>query len=192
MSRIQRVVALTAIFALLPAPILNARVPERSARAAATRFCEAIVRSGGFSYDEFEGTIRERIRPLISTRLLAAIDNIHECGRDWARRQPPNSTDKPPFVDCCVFSASADWFPNHFALLKSAPAAGGRRRVLVEYRYDSPQEHARWRIALYIALEQGRYVVDDFEVNADDSELEPWFVSSGSSNCKNGRWISRR
>lgn len=161
-------------------------VPRRQAEVAATRFCRAIVSAGGFSYDEFEGRTRRRMQPLLSKRLLASLDNVRECGRDWARHQPPNSTDKPPFIDCCVFSDSAEWLPTSFMLQDSTLQTDGRRRITVEYRYDAPQEHPRWHVALYIVKEGERYVVDDFEGGLDRSDH--WFATLEGPECKEGKW----
>jgi hypothetical protein len=122
----------------MDAGAIASSVPQKDAEEAVTSFFQAIVSPGhSFSYWEFEGEARERMKLLLSKRLLANLDNMHDCFRDWARHQPPNSTDKPPGVDCCVFTASADWFPTSFALQKSELMPDGRRRVTVEYRFDS-------------------------------------------------------
>jgi hypothetical protein len=163
-------------------------VPRGPAEAAATRFCQAVI-SGGFSYWEFEGKERRRIQPLVSKRLLAHLDNIHACVRDWARHQPPGSTDKPPGVDCCVFSASADWLPTSFSIQKSELLPDGRRRLTVEYQYDSATEHARWHVALYILNEGQRHVVDDFEGGLDDPQSERWLEAADHPQCKQGKWV---
>lgn len=163
-------------------------VPRRQAEAAARGFCQAVV-SGGFSYWEFEGKARQRMKPLLSKRLLARLDNLHACFRDWARHQPPNSTDKPPGVDCCVFSASADWSPTSFSLQKSITLPDGRRRVAIEYRFDSEHEHARWHVAVSIVRDEQSYVVDDFEGGLDDPEADRWFVGAEDPQCKQGKWL---
>lgn len=164
-------------------------VSRKSAEAAATAFCQAVVSGdGAFSDWEFEGETRRRMKPLLSKRLLAHLDSIHACVRDWARNQPPGSTDKPPGVDCCVFTASADWSPTSFQLRKAELIADGRTRVTVEYRFDSPYEHARWMVALYIVKEDRRYVVDDFEGGVDRGSVS-WFVLSPWPQCQNGKWV---
>lgn len=166
------------------------QISQRAARDAAKRFCRAILSPNGFSYWDFEGKTRDRMRPLISKRLLLELVNTHDCGLDWASHQPANSTDKPPFVDCCVFSASADWSPTSFVIQKSEPLSDGRRRVTVEYRFDSAYEHGRWHIALYVTREDGRYVVDDFEGGLDEPEADRWFVLSESPDCRAGKWVA--
>jgi hypothetical protein len=166
------------------------RISERAARDTARRFCRAILGENGFSYWDFEGKTRDRMRPLISRRLLLKLDSTRDCARDWASHQPANSTDKPPFVDCCVFSASADWSPTSFVIQKSEPLSDGRRRVTVEYRFDSASEHARWHVALYVTREGVRYVVDDFEGGLDEPRSERWFVLNESRDCRAGKWVA--
>ena len=152
-----------AISLLLSARAVAGNTLQVDAEAAARRFCKANLGSGGFSYDAFEGGTRERIKPLVSEHLLRTLDSMHDCGRDWVRRQPAGSTDKPPFVDCCVFTASVDYSPTSFMLKSSRLQPDGRWRITVEYAYDSSREHGRWLVAVYIVKEAGRYVVDDFE-----------------------------
>ena len=174
--------------ALLSTEAVADSVSREEAEAAATRFGAAIVESGGFSFDQFEGGVRETFQPLLSRKLTAELDNIHNCGRDWASHQPPDSTDKPPFIDCCVFSGSSDWSPNSFAIQNSAPVSDGRRRVVIEYRYDSPSERSRWPVAVYVVGEEGRYVIDDFEGGL--GQRDSWFVTTGSPHCRDGKWIT--
>jgi hypothetical protein len=164
-------------------------VPQTEAFAVVTRFCREVEIHGGFSYWEFEGTNRQRMKPLLSKRLLARLDNTHACFRDWARHQPLNSTDKPPGVDCCIFSASADWLPDSFAIQESRRLPDGRQRVTVEYGRDSPREPETSHIAVYVTNEGGRYVVDDFEGGFDDPQSDRWFVADDDPNCKEGKWV---
>jgi hypothetical protein len=181
--------AKTTIGLLLQGSVLAGAVPGGSIEVAANRFCQTVVQNG-FSHWEFEGQTRERMKPLLSKRLLATLDNIHDCGRDWAAHQPSNSTDKPPFVDCCVFYASNDWHPTSFVLQNSQLLSDGRHRVTVEYRFDSPYEHGLWHVAVYVAEEQGRYVVDDFEGGLDGGETEHWFELVEPPECKSGKWVA--
>jgi hypothetical protein len=178
-----------AISLLLSARAVAGDTSQADAEAAAKRFCKANLGSGGFSYDEFEGATRERIKPLVSKLLLRTLDSVHDCGRDWLRRQPAGSTDKPPFVDCCVFSASADWPPTSFVLKSSRLQSDGRWRTTVEYAYDSSREHARWPVAVYVVKEAGRYVVDDFEGGLGGPEASHWFVLDDIPSCKDGKWV---
>jgi hypothetical protein len=165
-------------------------VPRGQAEVTATSFYRTILGPSGFSYWEFEGKARQRMKPLLSKRLLVHLDNLHTCFRDWASHQSPNSTDKPPGVDCCVFSASADWSPTSFALQESNASPDGRRRVTIEYRFDSAHEHARWHVAVYIVKEGQRFVVDDFEGGLDDPKSDRWFEVRDDSQCKQGKWVS--
>lgn len=187
-DRLPSVMAIGAALLMQVAAIANP-VPRAQAEVAAARFCRAILGPSGFSYWEFEGEVRRRMKPLLSKRLLAHLDDLHACFRDWASHQPPDSTDKPPGVDCCVFSASADWSPTGFAVRKSDALPDGRRRVTIEYRFDSAHEHARWNVAVYIVKEGQRYVVDDFEGGLDDPASGRWFVSADDPQCKQGKWV---
>jgi hypothetical protein len=175
---------------LLQGSVSANSVSRKEAATAATKFCRANLSPGGFSYWEFEGKTRDRMKRLLSKRLLASLDNVHACVRDWAAHQPKDSTDKPPGVDCCVFSASADWSPTSFALQDSEELPDGRRRVTVEYRFESTKEHGRWHVAVYVVNEGGRFVVDDFEGGLDDPESERWFAATQDPDCKDGKWIS--
>jgi hypothetical protein len=170
-----------------------ARPPSvpRAAEEAVLRFGRTVLSPNGFSYWDFEGKVRARMLPLISKRLLTTVDNVRDCGRDWASHQPANSTDKPPFVDCCVFSASADWPPTSFVVQKAESLSDGRYRFTVEYQYDSDREHDRWHVAMYVARENNRYVVDDFEGGLDDPESEHWFVLGEPPQCSSGKWVDR-
>jgi len=168
---------------------LAAGVSRNAAKNAVRQFCQAILARNGFSYWDFEGVTRERMRPLMSKRLLRTLDSVHRCGRDWASHQRPDSTDKPPFVDCCVFSASADWSPTSFVIQESEPLSDGRRRVVVEYRFDSTNEHARWHVAMYVVREGKRYGVDDFEGGLDEPKSERWFVLTEPPGCRSGKWV---
>lgn len=172
-------------------PVTSNQQPAASFSVAVTRFCRAaVIGDHGFSYWEFEGRTRRRVRPLISKRLLRALDDVHDCGRDWASHQPANTTDKPPFVDCCVFSASADWSPTQCVIQSSESLPDGRQRVVVEYQFDSPHEHARWHVALYVARDGEGDVVDDFEGGLDDPPTGHWFALDQPAECKSGKWIS--
>ncbi|HXA15637.1 MAG TPA: hypothetical protein VN380_01500 [Thermoanaerobaculia bacterium] len=93
-------------------------------------------------------------------------------------------------MDCCIFSASAEWLPTSFLIQTSDVLPDGRRRVTIEYRFDSPKEHARWHVAVYIVREDRRYVVDDFEGGLDDPASERWFVSREEPECKQGKWVA--
>jgi hypothetical protein len=164
-------------------------VPRARAGEAAKRFGEAVLSPNGFSYWEFKGEVRERMKPLLSKRLLTYLNNVHSCVHDWTAHQPPQSTDKPPGVDCCVFSASADWLPTSFALQESSALPDGRRRVTIEYRFDSPHEHARWHVAVYVIREGNRYVVDDFEGGLDEPPSQRWLTVGEMTDCRDGAWV---
>jgi hypothetical protein len=165
-------------------------VPSKEAQAAAATFAHAIVKFGGVSYWDFDGMERDRLKGFLSRQLLAAIDNVHDCVRDWARHQPANSTDKPPGVDGCVFSSSADWLPTGFAIQQTSLLPDGRRRVVIEYRYDSHGEHARWHVAVYVSREKDHYVVDDFEGGLDEAPTEHWLIRDPYGGCRDGKWVS--
>lgn len=132
------------------------------------------------------------ISPLLTKRLIRDLDNGRDCGKDWGRQQPAGSTDKPPFVDCCLFSASNDWFPSSFEILSSEALPDGRRIVSIQYRYESQQEHGAWQVAVIVAREDGRYLIDDFVGDLDEPFSEPFFLSSGFAECQDGRWIESR
>jgi hypothetical protein len=170
----------------------STEVPRDAAERAAREFCRLHFESGGFSVWDFSGRTRAEISPLLTERLIRALDNGRDCGRDWSRQQPAGSTDKPPFVDCCLFTASNDWFPSSFEILSSEALPDGRRIVSIQYRYESPQEHGAWQVAVIVAREHGRYLIDDFVGDLDEPFSEPFFLSSGFAECQDGRWMESR
>lgn len=177
------------VVTLLTQPGAGASSVRREAVSVVTRFCREVMSPRGFSYWEFEGRHRQRMKPLLSKRLLAHLDNVHGCVRDWARHQPPDSSYKPPGVDCCVFSASADWSPTSFSVQESSLLPDSRYRFTVEYKFDSPVEHGTWHVAIYVKKEGDHYVVDDFEGGLDDPPSERWFVAKDDPQCKEGKWV---
>jgi len=63
------------------------------------RFCSAYLKQK--EYGLLEGADRRGLAPFLSARLLRQLDDARACQADWYRQQPKDTTDKPPFVDCC-------------------------------------------------------------------------------------------
>lgn len=141
-------------------------------------------------YALLEGENREQLAPYLSRSFLHNLDNATACENDWIRQQPKGSTDKPPFVDCCLFSASADWFPNSFTVGHPKMLKDGRYEVPVEYRYKIPAEDHRWSVAVIVKREDGKYVVDDFIGDYANPPVQPWTWSRDWEGCRAGEWIA--
>ena len=157
-------------------------------RSVVAKFCETYLKQTQET-GLLEGDDRRRLAPLLSRRLLRLLDDAAACQQDWSRQQPKGSTDKPPFVDCCLFSSSVDWFPNPFRIGPAKKLPDGRYEITVMYRYKTKVQDHRWRDAFMVKKERGRYVIDDFvgDINAAAPE-KPFLLSHEFRDCRDGRW----
>jgi len=180
-----------AFFALAPA----ATAP---AEAVAARFFTAYLKQP-VNAGVFEGV--RPLRPLMTKRLLKILDDAAACQKDWGRQQPKGSTDKPPFVDCCLFASSPEGLPTAFQLGSSEPLPDHRDRVYVSFTYaekptpSDPAGHLqmwRWRDAVIVAREGGESRIDDFVYLRDAEEQPPRggpeLLSESFKGCSGGRW----
>jgi hypothetical protein len=157
------------------------------AAAVANSFCRVYLSEPGYAL--LEGKNRRQLSPYLSRTFLSNLDKASACERDWIRQQPKGSTDKPPFVDCCLFSSSNDWFPNVYTIEPARPLEDGRYEVPIEYRYRTSTEDHRWRVAVIVKREDGRYVVDDFVGDFDAPPRKPWTLSKDWEGCRDGKWV---
>jgi hypothetical protein len=151
------------------------------------RFCEVYVRQ-----EEAVGLLESNgaaeLQPFLSKRLLRLAADLRECQRDWGRQQPKGSTDKPPYVDCCLLSGIADGPPDHFSLGASQRLDDGRIRITVDYTLQFAGETIRWSDAYIVAQQDKRWVIDDFigDVGSDHPG-DP--LMQGDPSCRDGKWI---
>ena len=126
--------------------------------------------------------------PFLSARLLRIVDDASACQRDWERQQPKGSTDKPPYVDCCLFFGIADGNPTSIRVGAAEAMPDGRTKVVVNCEQKSGRDDLRWRDAVIVKRENGRLAVDDFVYDLDrDNAL----LSQSFSECRGRRWVGR-
>jgi hypothetical protein len=150
------------------------------------RFCTRLVELKEFGV--LEPKQRRALAPLLSKRLLHQLDDIRDCQADWFRQQPKDTTDKPPFVDCCLLSGTPDGAPTSFKVGASKELAPGRYEVMVDYELKNGTEVIRWHEALTVIREDGRYVIDDILFDAGDPEREGR-RSEPVEGCEGKHWI---
>lgn len=179
-----RVRGTTLRMTILLALLLSTATPEDLA----TKFCTVYLKQGAFGV--LEGRARRELKPFLSKRLLQQADDLRACQADWFRQQPKGSTDKPPMVDCCLLSGIADGPPNRFSIARTEKLPDGRHRVVINYAIENPGEVIRWRDALIITKENGRYVIDDivYDVDADPPRDESR-LSAGYDGCRGRKWV---
>ena len=147
-----------------------------------------------------------RLRRFMTAHLIKVLDNAIACQKDWHRQPPKRSTDKPPFVDCCVFASNAEGIPTSFSLGPIVRERDGRYRVTINYEYKDPPgtysdpkiplEKWSWRDALLVAKTRHGYEVDDFLFVHDASnELAkgpPTLLSATFSECRGPLWVGEK
>jgi hypothetical protein len=131
--------------------------------------------------------------------LQRVLDDADACQANWGEQQPPDSTDKPPFVDCCIFASSPEGMPNSFRIDHTVPLANGRTKVFVEFTFvDTPvgdrrsarePESWRWLDAVIVARVGGRYLIDDF-IYVSRYQGEPdLYLSESFEGCRGAKWV---
>jgi hypothetical protein len=140
------------------------------------------------AYGLLEGKDRRVMAPFLTARLLRQLDDASACQRDWARQQPKGSTDKPPYVDCCLFFGIADGNPTSIKTGAVEAMPDGRTKVVVDCELKLGADDIRWRDAVIVTMENGRWAVDDFVYDLDrDAAL----LSKSFTECRGKRWIGQ-
>ena len=139
------------------------------------------------------------LSPFLSKRLVGVLRDAIACEMDWARQQPPDSTDKPPFVDCCTFASSPEGIPTSFKVGKVVSLSRARTKVLVRYTYkeahgtysDSsiPLKSWSWTDAVVLQKDGNRYVVDDFLYLRGSPGETPSLLSESFEGCRGPKWV---
>jgi hypothetical protein len=156
-----------------------------------TRFYSAYIRehsSGLF----LQGSAKRALVPLLTKRLRQQLDDAAACQTDWVRQQPKGSTDKPPFVDCCLFSSSADGMPTSFALGLTEVLPDGRYQITVDFIRKETTDVIRWRDAVIVKKEGDHLAIDDLVYDVDRGSGDEGRLSKSFQDCRGGRWIGRR
>ncbi len=135
------------------------------------------------AYGLLEGKNREQLKPFLSKRLLQQLDEVVACEKDWVRQQPKDSTDKPPYIDCCLFSVP-DGMPTSYHVASVEMQKDGRYKVIVNLKMVEGREHIEWREALIVVRESDHYAIDD----AYDPDRDTTPLSQGFTECKDGKW----
>jgi hypothetical protein len=178
--------------------ILALSVPAGAPKAAAD-FLTAYVAQDR-SLDNFESA--RALSRFTSPRLQQVLKDAESCQADWTRQQPKDSTDKPPFVDCCLFASSPEGIPTAFRLGAARALPDQRYEVDVEFTYaekpgtyeDSkiPLASWKWRDAVIVARLGNRYLVDDFVFQRDAPHAPAARLSDTFQECRAGRWVGGR
>jgi len=143
----------------------------------------------------------QALAPFMTRRFRRVLQEAAACQSDWVRQQPKGSTDKPPFVDCCLFASSPEGIPAAFTVGAVEALPDGRQQVRVEYTWvDPPREGAgasspesyRWTDAFLVAQEDGAYRVDDFVFMRDVPDTPPLVLSQSFEGCQGPRWTGGR
>jgi hypothetical protein len=139
------------------------------------------------------------LAPFMTRRFGRVLDEAAACQTDWVKQQPKGSTDKPPFVDCCLFASSPEGLPAAFSVGAAEVLPDGRQRVSVEYTWVNPPrvggpppESSRWTDAFLVAQEDGAWLVDDFVFMRDVPDAPPLVLSQSFEGCQGPRWTGGR
>jgi hypothetical protein len=135
------------------------------------------ARLGGFLNDwhallekNTVGNAQRALRPLLSKRLRQQLDDAVACQADWVRQQPKGSTDKPPFVECCLFTSSVDGMPTSFELGPIKVLRDGGYQIMVDFVRNEIADAIKWRDAVVVIKEGDHFALDDVIYDA-----YPWF-----------------
>jgi hypothetical protein len=165
-------------------------------RDVAANFLTAYLRQNK-SVGTLEGT--RALNRFMSKRLIRILDDATACQKDWFRQQPKDTTDKPPFVDCCLFASSPEGMPTSFSLGPISNERDGRTRVAINYEYKEgpgtyqnstiPLQTYHWRDALLLVNTGEGYKVDDFLFLRGLPEEQPTRLSAIFDRCRGPRYV---
>jgi hypothetical protein len=118
------------------------------------------------------GSAKRTLDPLLSKRLRRLLDDAAACQADWVRQQPKESTDKPPFVDCCLFAGSPDGMPTSFELGPTKVLPAGEYQIIVAFVRKETADVIKWRDAVIVIEEDDHFAVDDVVYDGRESADE--------------------
>lgn len=136
-----------------------------------------------------EGRAQPAMRPFLSQRLWHHLDDAAACQADWVRQQPKGSTDKPPFVDCCLFSSIPDGMPTSFAVGRTKVLADGRYQITIDFVRKETTDRFKWRDAVIVIKEGDHFTIDDVVYDVDAEAGKQGRLSAYFQGCRDRRWI---
>ena len=144
-----------------------------------------------------EGQARRTLRPLLSEDFRRQIDNGQACQADFIRQSPdvparpgePPTIDKPPFVDCCLFSSMPDGTPTSFTLGPTKVLRDGRYRVVLNFVRKDMFGVITWRDAAIVKHENDRFVIDNVIFDADRKSAAYLPQPVSFQGCEGPRWV---
>jgi len=136
-----------------------------------------------------EGRAQPGLRPFLSQRLWRHLDDAAACQADWVRQQPKGSTDKPPFVDCCLFSSVPDGMPTSFVVGRTKVLPDGRYQMTVDFVRKETRDRIKWRDAVIVMKEGDHFAIDDVVYDVDAAPGRQGRLSGGFQGCRDRRWI---
>ncbi|MFL6234058.1 MAG: hypothetical protein ACJ76N_13065 [Thermoanaerobaculia bacterium] len=154
--------------------------PEQIVR----RFCKRYVTNPPAPL--LEGKSDAGLESLLSPRLRRKIAGLRACQRDFLSRVPKGAIMKPPYVDCCLFSGTAEGGPNHFAVGNTKNLPDGRVEVLVNLTLQRPGEVYRWQDAYIVARLGNQWLIDDFVAFTDSAGHHVSLIDN-FSECRSGK-----
>lgn len=155
------------------------------------RFSEVYVRQEE-PVGLLDGSAARELEPFLSKRLLRTIAELRACQADWNRQQIKGEINKPPYVDCCLFSGVPDGPPNKFVIGSSEKLADGRMKVVVEFSLETPTENIKWQDAYLLVKEEGRWLIDDLIAHVDDPRSDRVPLTGSYTSCRQGKWVGAR
>lgn len=168
-----------------------AQASTSTPEALVTRFYTVYIKehsSGLF----LQGDAQRALLPSLSKRLRQQLDDAVACKADWVRQQPRGSTDKPPFVDCCLFSGTADGMPTSFTLGPTEVLPDGRHQIVLDFTRKETAGVIKWRDAAIVMKEGDRFAIDDVVYDVDPASRETVRLSELFIGCRGRRWIGGR
>jgi hypothetical protein len=135
-----------------------------------------------------EGRAKRALFPYLSKRLRQQLEDAAACQADWVRQQPKGSTDKPPFVDCCLFSSSPDGMATSFTPGPTEILPDGRYQVVVDFVRKEKTSVITWRDAVILLKDGDRFLVEDV-YDADASAREKLEPSERFQGCQGRHWV---
>jgi hypothetical protein len=154
----------------------------------ATRFYTVYIKqhsSGLF----LQGSTKRALDPLLSKRLRRLLDDAAACQEDWVRQQPKGLTDKPPFVDCCLFSGSADGMPTSFELGPTKVLPDGGYQIMVDFVRRETADVIKWRDAVVVMKDGDHFAIDDVIYDANTASRDTGRLSYSFRGCRGRHWI---
>lgn len=150
-----------------------------------------------------KGETRQSLWPLLSSRLARKLDMLQACEDDYHR--PNGDRDRREQLKAEIGWAESGLFsgapeaasPSSFVITKVLPKPNGSFEVHLRFTYkntypyaDGSPRNGQWdyRGIVYVVLENGRYLIDDFVPLYGESK--PYrALSQRYEGCRGGKWV---